>query len=192
MELSEPGLQNAMLRFEPISEKHRDVVFDSEIEESVWKWMPALRGGSNLGVYFDFILKTQKAGLAATFVLFRQSDGVFAGITGFNDINKIHRRVRNAIAWHPPVVATSELYQAGQLSMMKRAYEWRAKRLEWQLNPDNSYIMEQVLALGPTREAYFRNFERSASGAWVDKIVYSMTRPELAEAIQSLETKLFA
>ena len=149
-------------------------------------------GGTNLRNYFEAIMKAQTTGSAATFLVFRQVDGAFAGITGFNDINKIHRRVRNALAWHPHELTTPELYQAGQLAMMKRAHDWRAQRLEWQLNPKNEYIMQQVVALGPTQEAYFRNFERTADGVWVDKLVFSMTRAELGYATQSIESRLFA
>lgn len=192
MELSAPGLQNAIVRLDPITDAHRDVIFDSEIEDSIWKWMPALRGGSTLKNYFKFVLDLQKSGAMATFVLFRQSDGVFAGVTAFNEINKIHRRLRNAIAWHPPDLATPELYQAGQLAMIQRAYDWRAKRLEWQINPNNDFMLQGVESLKPTEEALFRNFERTADGIWVDKAVYAMTRPEMADAIVRLNRALFA
>jgi len=192
MDLSAPGLENPMLRLEPIAEHHRSVIFESEIEKSVWKWMPALPGGTSLGNYVDSILAAQSCGRAATFMLYRKSDERFVGVTGFNDINKIHRRLRNAIAWHPPSVATPELYQAGQLSMIQRAYDWRAKRLEWQINPGNEFMLQGVTSLKPTEEALFRNFERTADGVWVDKAVYAMTRPEMAEAIVRLNCALFA
>lgn len=180
-----------MLRLEPISVRHRPLIFNSELEESLWRWMPALPGGTSLENYFAFLRQAQKAGTAATFFLFRQSDDAFAGITGFNEINKIHRRVRNALAWHPPDMATPELYQAGQLAMIRRAYDWRAKRLEWQVNVHNTYILEGLASIGPTREAVFRNFERTADGLWVDKAVFAMTRPEMADAIIRLEHALF-
>ncbi len=190
MDLTAPGLENPIVRLEPIEEKHRDHIFESEIEESVWKWMPALRGGTNLQNYFEFILRAQKTGLAATYIVFRQDDNEFAGVTGFNEINKIHRRLRNAIAWHPPHMTSQTLYLAGQLAMIQRAYDWRAKRLEWQINPDNDYMMSHLAEIGPTEEARFRNYERTADGIWVDKIVYAMTRPELAGAIQRLTSDL--
>jgi len=75
--------------------------------------------------------------------------------------------------------------------MMERAYAWRAKRMEWQVNPENSYLMDHVTSLEPTREAYFRNFERTGGGIWVGMVVFSMPRPELAVAIRTLETRLF-
>ncbi len=190
MELSAPGLENAQLRLEPFSTQHRDLIFNSEVEESVWKWMPALPGGTSLANYFDFVLKAQNAGVAATFVLFRKSDGAFAGLTGFNDINKIHRRVRNALTWHPPALATETLYLAGQHAMISRAFAWRAKRLEWQVNTKNDYILSQLSVIGPTREALFRNFERTADGTWVDKIVFALTRAEMPDALQRLERAL--
>jgi RimJ/RimL family protein N-acetyltransferase len=190
MELSAPGLQNAMVRLDPITEAHRDVIFDSEIEDSIWKWMPALRGGSTLKNYFKFILELQKSGAAATFVLFRQSDGVFVGVTGFSEINKIHRRVRNALTWHPPSLTTQELYLAGQLAMIERAHAWKAKRIEWQVNSRNNYILDGLAAIRPTQEAVFRNYERTADGLWVDKIVFSLTRPEMVEVIARLKQTL--
>src|SRR6056297_2078953 len=96
MELSAPGLENAILRLDPLIEAHRDTVLNSEIGAAVWRWMPALPGGTSLNNYYDALLIGQQVGLSASFVLFRQSDNAFAGVTGFMDINKIHRRVRNA------------------------------------------------------------------------------------------------
>lgn len=190
MELTAPGLENELVRLEPIDDQHWPMIRNSEIEESVWRWMPALPGGTSLRNYFDAILQAQRFGLAATFILFLKSNNAFAGITGLNEINKIHRRVRNAFAWHPPKLATSELYQAGQLAMIQRAYDWRAKRIEWQVNTNNKFIMTELAAIGPSHEAVFRNFERTADGVWVDKAVFAMTRPEMAEAIQRLEAGL--
>lgn len=190
MELSAAGLENATLRLEPVEAHHRSDIFASEIEASLWKWMPALRGGTSLSNYFDSILAAQSRGLAATFIVYRQSDNQFAGVTGFNEINKIHRRVRNAITWHPPEMATIELYQAGQLAMIERAYDWRAKRMEWQINPANEFMMSSLASLQPTREAVFRNYERTADGVWVDKAVFAMTRSEMADAIVRLKAAL--
>lgn len=191
MDLSAPGLENEIVRLEPLSADHRDHIFESEIEESVWKWMPALPGGTSLNHYFKAMLAAQKTGQAATFAVFRQSDNLFAGVTGFNDINKIHRRVRNAIAWHPRELASSRMYQVTQLAMIQRAYDWRAKRLEWQINPNNEYMASNLAALALAREALFRNFERTADGIWVDKEVYAMTRSEMAETIGRLKQAWF-
>ena len=181
MELSAPGLQNAIVRLDPITEAHREVIFDSKIEDSIWKWMPALRGGSTLKNYFKFVLYLQKSGDMATFVLFRQSDGAFAGVTGFNEINKIHRRVRNALAWHPPSLATQELYQAAQLAMIERAYAWRAKRIEWQVNTNNDFILEDcprsarrkkrsfaISSAQPTGFGWIRPCSRSPAQKWLE------------------------
>ncbi|MCR9195614.1 MAG: hypothetical protein NXH88_12830 [Hyphomonas sp.] len=190
MDLSAPGYETALLRFEPVCDAHRDLLRGPAIEKSLWKYMPALSGGTNLENYLQALLQTQKAGIAAYYVLFQKSDGAYAGIAGFNEINRIHRRLRNNISWHPPDMDAIRLYQATQHGMMKRAYDWRAKRMEWQINPKNEFIMQNLQFLEPTREAHFRNFERTADGVWIDKIVYSMTRPELAAAIERLEREL--
>lgn len=191
MDLSAPGYETELLRFEPVNESHRDVLRDSSIEKSMWKYMPALSGGTYLKKYMLTLLQSQVAGTAAYYVLFQQSDDAFVGIAGFNEINRIHRRLRNHISWHPPDKDTNWLYRATQHGMLKRAYDWRAKRMEWQINPENDFIMDNLKTLEPTQEAHFRNFERTADGVWIDKIVFSMTRPELAIAIERLEQDLF-
>jgi len=192
MDLSAPGYETDLLRFEPVSEAHRDVLRNSVIEKSMWKYMPALSGGTNVQKYMRAILQQQACGHAAYYVLFKKGDDQFAGIAGFNEINKIHRRLRNHISWHPPDLDAAYLYLATQYGMLKRAYDWRAKRMEWQINPKNDFLMQNLPQLAPQREAHFRNFERTADGEWIDKIVFSMTRPELASAIEKLETRLSA
>ena len=191
MDLSAPGYETELLRFEPVSADHRDLLRGSAIEKSVWKYMPALSGGTNLKKYLQALMKSQKVGVAAYYVLFQKSDGGFAGISGFNEVNRIHRRLRNHISWHPPGADAIQLYRATQHGMMKRAYDWRAKRMEWQINPKNDFLMQNLQFLEPVREAHFRNFERTAEGVWIDKVVFSMTRPELAAAIERLEDDLF-
>ena len=62
--------------------------------------------------------------------------------------------------------------------------------MEWQINPANAFIIANLTELNPTREAYLRHFERTADGVWIDKIIYSMTRPELADTLKRLEAKL--
>ncbi len=190
MDLSAPGYETALLRFEPVCDAHREFLRGPAIEKSLWKYMPALSGGTNLEKYLQALQTSQKAGVAANYVLFRKSDGAYGGIAGFNEINRIHRRLRNNISWHPPGMDAIHLYRAAQHGMIKRAYEWGAKRMEWQINPKNDFLMQNLQFLEPTREAHFRNFERTADGVWIDKIVFSMTRPELAAAIERLEQDL--
>ncbi len=192
MDLSAPGYETELLRFEPISAAHKDVLKTSGIEKSLWKYMPALSGGTNFAKYMKALFDAHQCGIAAYYVLFRKSDGQFAGVAGFSEINKIHRRLRNQVAWHPPEFEQPDLYLASQHGMIKRAYDWRAKRMEWQINPKNEFMMQNLQYLNPKKEAKFRNFERTADGVWIDKIVFSMTRPELAEALKKLEAKLFA
>lgn len=192
MDLSAPGYETATLRFEPLSESHKAILRDSEIEEAVWKYMPALSGGSTLRKYLSVLMQAQSRGKAAYYVLFQKSDEAFVGICGFCEINKIHRRLRNHIVWHPPHMDTTRLYRASQFGMIERAYLWRAKRMEWQINPRNTFILQNLQSLNPTREAYLRNFERTVEGVWIDKIVFSMTRPEMAEAMHHLKASAAA
>ena len=190
MRLEEAGLENAGLRFVPLDTSHRELVLNSGVEEAIWKWMPALRGGVSFEQYFDFMIQAHGKGLYTTFVLFRKSDDQFLGVTGYTDTSKQHRRTRIAMVWFAPELFEPELYQYAQLGLIQRAYDWGARRIEWSLNPNNTFMMTQLETIGPTKEATMRHYERLASGQWADKIVFSMLRPEMAEAIKMLEARL--
>lgn len=190
MDLAADCLQNRMLRFEPLAEHHRDEIASEDIEASLWRWMPALSGGTNFDSYFDFLLLGQKKGLSAVFVLRRQADDAYAGLTGLNQFSKTHRRLRSALAWHPPAIATLELYQCGQMVMIECAIAWGARRIEWYANPLNTFIMDGLASLHVTQEAVLRQYERMADGAWADKVVFSLIRDEMKDTVARLKAEL--
>jgi len=190
MKLEDPGLENAALRFVPLEAAHRDLVLQSGVEDAIWRWMPALRGGVSFAQYFDFMIQAQGQGLYTSFALFKKNDDQFLGITGYTDTNKQHRRTRIAMVWFAPELFEPVLYTYAQLGLIQRAYDWGARRIEWSLNPDNTFMMTQLETIGPTKEATLRNYERLASGQWADKVVFSMLRPEMAEAIKTLQQRL--
>lgn len=190
MTLNDPGLENRRLRFEPLYEAHRDVLNTPETIAAIWKWMPPLTDGTNFDNYFDFMLAAQAHGAVAAFVLFDREKGTWEGITGFDTISRQHRRVRIAFAWHPPATFEPEIFQLTQLSMIKRAMDWRAKRIEWQVYSKNTFFLEHLEALGPTREAVLRQEIRMADGSWADKIVFSMINQEPEQAIRRLAPEM--
>lgn len=152
--------------------------------------MPAIPGGTHFDNYFDFMLKMQKAGQIVLYVLFRKTDNAFMGLIGFGEINRLHRRVRNLLAWYPPEHFQPKLYLSSQLAMLRRAKASGVKRIEWHVNTRNQFILDQIAMIDPVREALLRNFERNADGSWTDKIIYALVRDEIEQAIQRMETKL--
>lgn len=187
VKLGDPGLESATLKLVPLTSSHRDIILSSGIEDAIWKWMPALKGGTSFEQYFDFMLKAHGAGIYTTFVLLSKANDQFVGIAGYTDTSRQHRRTRIAMAWFAPNLFEPHLFQSVQLALMQRALDWGAKRIEWSINPENTFMMEQLEAIKPTFEARMRNYERLAGGRWADKVVYSMTRPEAADRIKDYE-----
>ncbi|MEO0548588.1 MAG: hypothetical protein AAFZ91_01615 [Pseudomonadota bacterium] len=190
MDLDAPDLASDLLRLDILNETHREILRTSDIETALWLWMPAIPGGTHFNNYFDYMLKMQASGLTVLYVVLRKSDDRFMGLTGFGEINRLHRRLRNLLAWYPPDVFEPRLYASSQLAMLRRAQDWGAKRIEWQVNTKNTFVLEQLEIIAPTREALLRNYERAADGEWTDKIVFSLIRDEIEAAAQRLETLL--
>ncbi|MDJ0922166.1 MAG: GNAT family protein [Henriciella sp.] len=190
MDLAAPGLESDLLRLDVLNEGHRATLKSSTIETALWLWMPAIPGGTHFDSYFDYMMKMQQAGMVVLYLLSFKSDGGFAGLTGFGEINRLHRRVRNLLAWYPPELFEPKLYLSSQLAMLRRAQSWGVRRIEWQLNTRNKFMLEQIERIGPKREAVLRNYERVADGSWTDKIVFSLIRNEIEEAAQRMEAQL--
>ncbi|MEM9939093.1 MAG: hypothetical protein AAF768_09620 [Pseudomonadota bacterium] len=190
MDLDAPDLASDLFRLDILNETHREILRTSDIETALWLWMPAIPGGTHFNNYFDYMLKMQASGLTVLYVVLRKSDDRFMGLTGFGEINRLHRRLRNLLAWYPPDVFEPRLYASSQLAMLRRAQDWGAKRIEWQVNTKNTFVLEQLEIIAPTREALLRNYERAADGEWTDKIVFSLIRDEIEAAAQRLETLL--
>jgi len=190
MDLDAPNLANNTVRLEPFGHEHRQALFDSGAVDAMWKWMPVIGAGTNYDAYYDHILKRQKIGDIVPFVIFRQSDNAFAGVAGFLDPNRTHRRVRIGYIWHPKDMRGAGIFAATQILMIQRALDWRAKRLEWHVSTKNDRALAACRRLGAREEGVMRSYQRMTDGDWADVTVFSMLRPEAQAAVKLLEDRI--
>lgn len=190
MDLTDRGFDNDLVQLTPLAPEHEGVILGAgeAIRESMWRWLPPLPKGTALPTYFDYMLAEQKHGARITYLVQETETGSFAGLTGFDSISKLHRRLRSALAWHPPDLEIKHLYQGGQLAMIERAYAWGARRLEWRVNVRNTYILKELAFIDPPQEAILRQYERMADGSWADKAVFSLKRREMPAVITRLRS----
>ncbi len=178
MTLDAPGLENALVRLDIFSERHVPLIGASSAIRHMWDSMPDIPKGTSFAAYADHALKQARDGTWVPFVIFRQADDALAGVAIYDDISRVHRRVRIAHFWHPETMRGSGIFQASQALMIERALDWGARRIAW-LVPDRSpRALDAVRSLGARDEGLLRRHTRLADGTYADMAVLSLLGDE--------------
>lgn len=193
MELSAPGLENDLIKLEPLNERFRESLRSSGATEYMWLSLPAIHRGAGFDVYYDHVLKQRAAGEMHSFALLDPNDrNRFVGVTALMNPNKMHRRVRLGYTWLEPHLRGRGVYAAIQKLLIQRALDWGAKRLEWFVEERNTRAVRAIESIGAMKEGVLRDYEKFADGEWVDVTVLSMLRDEAKNAVHRLDAIMAA
>ena len=190
MDLHAPGLVNAVVRLEPMTEQHRDLLRASGAIEYMWLSMPAIQRGAGFDAYYDYMLRCARDDEAYAFAVFLAATGQFIGVTAFLQPSKMHRRVLISYTWLDESIRGRGVYRAVQHLMIKRALEWGARRIGWNVEARNDRAVKAIENLGAQREGVLRNYSRFADGTWVDIALLSMMREEAKDAVKRLDMEV--
>ena len=193
MELSAPGLENELIKLEPLSERFRENLRSSGAIEYMWLSLPAIQRGAGFDAYFDHVLKQGESGEVNGFAMLDPNDqGRFVGVTALINPNKMHRRVRLGYTWLEPHLRGRGVYAAIQKLLIERALDWGAKRIEWYVEERNGRAVRAIQSIGAIKEGVLREYEKFADGEWVDVAVLSMLHDEAKGAVHRLEKMMAA
>ncbi|RIJ31498.1 GNAT family N-acetyltransferase [Henriciella algicola] len=186
MELGAPGLHTEMLRLEPLNESHRAALTSSNAVEHMWSSMPVIATGTNIDAYFDHSLKMAKLGTGQVMAAMREADERLVGLSAFLNPNRMNRRTRIGYNWIEPELRGGEVVDHIQYLMLKRAYQWRARRVAWWLSQKNERAIAAVEKIGAQREGVLRQHTRFADGSWADLVVLSLVGDEIRDSMAML------
>ncbi len=192
MDLTAPGLENQLVRLEPLSEAHREILRSSNAVEYMWQSMPAIQRGAGYDAYFDFVLRNGKHDDLIAFAVIAPEDGRLIGVTAFIDPNRTHRRVEIGYTWIDEAMRGRGIFRALQSLLITRAVMWGARRIGWRVEARNQRAIRAIEALGARREGILRNYSRFADGTWVDIAVLSLLRDEAKAAVMRIDAGLKA
>ncbi|WP_084397200.1 GNAT family N-acetyltransferase [Henriciella aquimarina] len=186
MELAAPGLDTRLIRLEPLGEHHRDAVHESGAVEHMWSSMPLIPAGTSIDAYFDHTLRMAELGNGLGLAVMLKRENRLVGLSAFLQPNRLHRRVQIGYIWLEQAQRGTGLVNHIQYLMLKRALEWRARRVEWWFASDNERAIGNVERLGALREGVLRQHSRFADGRWVDLVILSLVGEEIRTAMHHL------
>lgn len=192
MKLDAPYLENDVISLEVLTEAHREPLRAAGAADAMWTWMPVIATGTSFDGYFDYVLKQQEYGHFIPFSIWRKSDRKFAGVAGFLDIDRTHRRLRIGYIWHPEEMRGTDIHPATQLALIERALEARIRRIEFRVAESNERAVKAALRLGAVREGVMRNYIRIADGSWANMVMLSLIDTEADGAMAMLKDRIHA
>lgn len=186
MALDDPGLENDWVRLEVFGPEHVTDLEASGAVQAMWSWMPTIPRGTSLRAYVEHVEVLRRAGDSLPFAIYRREDDRFAGLSGYEVINRTHRRLRIGIMWHPEDLRGGPVFPATQHLLIGRALEWGARRIDWLVPAEAGAACRAVERLGAVREGVLRSYMRMADGCWMDMVAYSLLREEAEAAHRAL------
>ncbi|GGB68917.1 MULTISPECIES: GNAT family N-acetyltransferase [Henriciella] len=186
MELNAPGLETSLIRIEPMAESHREAIVSSRAVDDMWEFMPVIPDGQTLNAYFDHTLRMSDIGTGQGLVVFQKKTGRLVGLAAFILPNRLHRRVRVGYTWLEESQRGTGIATHVQYLMIKRAMEWRARRVEWMMSTRSERAFSQLTRLGAVHEGTLRRYTRMADGGWADVFVFSLIDEEIEAALGTI------
>ena len=170
----------------------REFIKASGAIDAMWEWLPRLPNrGTTFDGYFDHTASQIKDGRMVSVIAFSKEDDRFVGGAAFIRINQTHRHLQIGFMWAPPELRGSPYTLAMQAGMIRAAMEWRAKRIFWTADTQNtrliSFMEEKVQA---KREGVVESAFRLTDGRWSDAIIYALVGDRINEAITRIESDL--
>jgi RimJ/RimL family protein N-acetyltransferase len=190
MQLGANGLETDLFRLEPLNETYRLTLKDSGAVDHVWTAMPVISTGTTFDDYFDHALKMPEAGAGQAMAAIRKVDQRLIGLAAFLAPNRIHRRLRIGYIWVQAGERGGQASAHVQFLMIKRALEWRARRIEWWFDIRDQRAMASIRKFGATHEGTLRKHTRLADGSWADVAILSLVGEEIAEALSALGERI--
>jgi N-acetyltransferase len=190
MNLADPVPENDVVRLDPMSPEHKDILLKSELAESMWRWMPVMSTGTSLEAYIDYCLAMKGSDTFYPFVVVEKETGEFAGFAAFEHVSRTHRRLEIGFVWHPEKYRSTAIAPATQLALLTRAHEARFRRISYFIPEQNERAIRAFSRIGAQKEGLIRNYMRTAGGTWTNMVVLGLVGDEIRAAISVLRDRV--
>lgn len=192
MELSAPGLETNLIRLDPYEESHHEALRNIDLINHIWSATPLIPTGTSFDAYFNHTLRLGELGTGLGLAVINRREERLIGCAAFLNPNRLHRHVTCGRIWLEQACRGSGLVKHVQYLMLKRALEWRARRVQWMFSTRSAQAIEGVERLGATREGIMRQYLRVADGSWADIVVQSLVGEEIRSGMRKLGEEIGA
>lgn len=190
MALEFKTLENAVLRLEPLAERHReDLQTACWADPDIWTKLYSI---SMLPEHFDamftMMLKGEFAAPSQTYAVVQ--DGRCVGMTSFLLIDTKNRTVEVGGTYYAPQVRGGAVNPAAKRLMLGHAFDSGMNRVQLCVDALNARSRAACLKLGAVQEGILRNQKIVWTGRVRDTVVFSITPDEWPKVRDGLDARL--
>ena len=189
MQLTQPVLESAWVRLEPVQERHRAGLRAAAGDMSHFRHMPEpVPRSAGYDALFDWEQGEAAAGRWRRYAVIVRNEMV--GHTCYLAIRPEHRGVEIGATWYAPAFQGGATNPAAKLLLLDHAFGCGAERVELKTCSNNARSRAAILKLGASFEGVHRRHMLRADGSWRDTAWYSILRDEWPSLRAGLEARL--
>lgn len=173
-----PVLEGAVVRLEPLAERHADGLWEASRDPRIWRWLPVLQPATpgDWGEWMQQATLAATAGTEIPLATVRQTDGRILGSTRFLALRPEHLSVEIGWTWLAPEAWGTGANAEAKLLMLTHAFgAWGCRRVELKTDAGNEPARRSMEAFGAIFEGVHRKHMLVRGGERRDSAWYSVT-----------------
>ncbi|TAE00442.1 MAG: N-acetyltransferase [Bacteroidetes bacterium] len=184
-------LENDLVRLEPLTISHTDLLLSVALDPEIWAWNPTMQidNREDMETYIKQALSEKIAKKRYPFAIFSKKTQQYAGSTSYYNIEMTHRKLTLGHTWFGKEFRKTGLNRNCKFLMLKYAFEeLLIERVEFTTDSNNLQSREAMRKIGAIQEGILRHHILRPSEIWRDTIVLSILRSEW----QNIKETIFA
>jgi N-acetyltransferase len=183
-------LDGAVVRLEPLEERHRALVRPAAQHPEIFT-VTTSAYGEHYDPYFDHALALSDGVHEIAFAVFLKEQARPVGMTRYMGIVEQHKRLEIGGTWYEPAVWAGKVNPECKLLLMRHVFEALGfHRVEFKTDARNARSRAAILKLGAKQEGIFRKHMVLADGHVRDSVYFSITDDEWPAVKEGLEKRL--
>jgi RimJ/RimL family protein N-acetyltransferase len=193
VEFTSPVLEGAVVRLEPLEERHWDGLLAVALAPDIWRsTIDRLETPADLRDWLDRTLAEQAEGRSIPFATVEVASGRVVGSTRYGHLDGDNRHVEIGWTWVAPAWQRTAVNTEAKYLMLRHAFEvWGCHRVELKTDVLNTRSRRAIERLGAREEGVFRRYQRTQGGRMRDTVMYSILDSEWPEVKSRLEQRLW-
>ncbi|MFJ6755780.1 GNAT family N-acetyltransferase [Streptomyces sp. NPDC091273] len=186
------GLAGDRVRLEPLAHRHHDGLCETVRDGRLWELpVTIVPHPDEVRGFIDDALAARAQGTQIAYATVDAATGRIAGSTRLMAINTAYRRLEIGFTFLGGTWQGTGVNTDAKLLMLTHAFEGMGmNRVEFLTDVRNSRSRAAISGLGATHEGVLRHHMVMRDGWIRDSAVYSITRPEWANAKRELTARL--
>jgi RimJ/RimL family protein N-acetyltransferase len=192
MSLEPMTLENAFVRLEPFTERHREPLRAAAAEPAIWTYVLTSAAGELFGSYFETQIAALRTIARIPHAVVSKKTGEVVGATAYSLIDVPHRTVEIGGTWYIPTVWGGAVNPSCKILLLERAFSAGANRVELKADARNRRSRAAIEKLGAKLDGIMRHRHILPDGSVRDTAYYSILAEEWQEARARLEARLLS